>query len=226
MMRPRQKLLLTAFIFGLFQAWTLSTPTAARAQSGALDTPVSTEMMLGGDGYGFELYMRKKLQSIAPLGFASITEIDTDWGADSSRVTHQGHATLSILSEVDLDLGYILRPGGTVRPSAGASFAWGGPELSALLSPRIDLHDSPIIDLRGRFEFRPALGDELRLYTRAQGLWSYHIADSHHLRSNIRLRAGLTARDISFGLAANLEFWGSDMHNQNNLGGFVLFEFF
>ena len=42
-----------------------------------------------------------------------------------------------------------------------------------------------------------------------------------HARSYLRARAGVTHKEFTFGLGANMEYYGPLKHNENNFGAFL-----
>ncbi|HUH25177.1 MAG TPA: hypothetical protein VLY87_00990, partial [Flavobacterium sp.] len=67
---------------------------------------------------------------------------------------------------------------------------------------------------------------KFNLYTRLQGLYTHQLGHDFHSRSYVMLRAGLTYKDVTFGAAANFDWYGPMKVNKNNVGGFVAVNLF
>ena len=65
------------------------------------------------------------------------------------------------------------------------------------------------------------LEENWRFYSRLQGTYIHAVFADLHARSYLRARAGLTHKEFTFGLGANLEYYGPLKHNQNNFGAFL-----
>lgn len=75
-------------------------------------------------------------------------------------------------------------------------------------------------------EYKPEINEKLNLYTIVQGLYTHNLGYDYHSRSYVMLRAGLTYKDITFGAAANFDWYGPMKINKNNFGGFVAVNLF
>lgn len=87
--------------------------------------------------------------------------------------------------------------------------------------PRVDVSRNANIEGLGIIEYKPALSDKWRLYTRLQGTYVHAMTADLHTRSYIRSRVGFTYKEFTFGAAANLEYYSPLKHNQSNIGGFL-----
>ncbi len=87
--------------------------------------------------------------------------------------------------------------------------------------PRVDLSKDASIETLGIVEYKPAINDTWRFYSRLQGTYVHAMKDDFHARSYIRGRVGLTYKEFTFGVGANMEYYGPMKHNENNIGGFL-----
>lgn len=189
--------------------------------------PVSLETFAGSRGFSYQMIVNKKFQSVPKLGFFSVTNFQAEWGEPKvNDYMLQGNLTYSLIKGIDLSGGFIWNPIDGIRPSAGIIFSYGNPELLIVANPRIDLTKKANFDALVLVEYKPKVSEKLNLYSRAQGLYTHNLGNDLHARSYIMLRAGLTFRDISFGAAANFDWYGPMKINQNNVGGFVLVNLF
>lgn len=205
------------------------TGIAAKAQQTTTvkNPPITMEAFAGNRALAYQMIINKKLQSVPALGFFSVTNIQPEWGKpkmDDYMV--QGNLTYSLIRGIDLSGGFIWNPADGIRPSAGVIFSYGNPELLAVVNPRIDLSKNANFDALALVEYKPVINKRLSLYTRLQGLYTHNLGHDFHSRSYVMLRAGFSYKDISFGAATNLDWYGPMKSNKNNFGGFVALSLF
>ena len=214
-MNGKSALLGTGLIF-------LGLTAKAQETTAIKQPPIIMEAFTGNRALAYQMIINKKLQSIPKLGFFSVTNMQPEWGTpkiDDYMV--QGNLTYSIIRGIDLSGGIIWNPVDGIRPSAGIIFSYGNPELLAVVNPRVDLSKNANIDALALVEYKPEMNEQLRLYTRLQGLYSHNSGQDFHSRSYVMLRAGLTYKDISFGTATSFDWYGPMKSNKNNFGAFV-----
>lgn len=92
-----------------------------------------------------------------------------------------------------------------------------------MLFSRSDLWDDPSLEFVGSVEYKGKRKLDLNVYARLQlqTIWNL----SQHLRSTQFLRLGINRREVQFGLAANLDQYGSSAEFYSNIGFFVRKEF-
>lgn len=189
--------------------------------------PIFMETFAGDRALAYQMIINKKLQSVPKLGFFGVTNIQPEWGEPKMNdYMVQGNLTYSIIRGIDLSSGFIWNPIDGIRPSAGAIFSYGNPKLLAVVNPRVDLSKNANFDALALVEYKPAINEKLNLYTRLQGLYTHNLGHDFHSRSYVMLRAGLTHKDITFGAAANFDWYGPMKINKNNFGGFVAVNLF
>lgn len=207
---------------------TLASWTAKAQETVAVkNPPITMEAFAGNRALAYQMIINKKLQSIPALGFFSVSNIQPEWGKpqmDDYMV--QGNLTYSLIKGIDLSGGFIWNPVDGIRPSAGLIFSYGNPELLTVVNPRIDLSKNANFDALALVEYKPAIIEKLRLYTRLQGLYTHNLGYDFHSRSYVMLRAGLTYKDITLGVATNFDWYGPMKINKNNFGGFVALTLF
>ena len=201
----------------------LSTLTYAQESAKVNNPPVLTEAFFGDRGFYFQFVSNKKFQSIPKLGYYFATDLQTEWG--ESKVDDymlQGHLTYTLTKGLNAEAGFFLNPVDGIRPSVGLVYSYFNKDWFVLANPRMDVAKNPNTELFGIIEYQPKLNEKLSLYTKFQGLYTQTLGLDAHARSYVKLRAGLTLKEFSFGLAGNFEFYGSDKINKNNFGVFLL----
>lgn len=208
-----------------FTALTLFTGISLDAQETEAapiqNPPVNVEVMPGNRGVSFQMTLDKKLRSVPQLGFFSVTDFNSDWGNDQlGDLMIMGKATVDLYKGLKVGAGFQITPGG-IRPSAALIYTYANPDWLIIAMPRADLSANANLEGLGIVEYKPALSDKLRLYTRLQGTYVHAAAADLHTRSYIRSRAGLTYKEFTFGLGANVEYYGPTKHKETNIGGFL-----
>lgn len=209
----------------------LLTAFSAKAQETTPQTvsnpPIFMEAFAGDRALAYQMIVNKKLQSIPKLGFFGVTNLQPEWGEPNMNdYMLQGNLTYSIIRGIDLSGGFIWNPIDGIRPSAGIIFSYGNPNLLVVVNPRVDLSKNANFDALALVEYKPALSEKLNLYTRVQGLYTHTLGHDFHSRSYIMLRAGVSNKDITFGAAANFDWYGPMKMNKNNVGAFVAVNLF
>lgn len=189
--------------------------------------PITVEPFFGNRAHAYQLIFAKKLQSVPRLGFLGISNFQAEWGKPLiNDFVHQGNVTYSIGGGFDVNAGFIWQPVTGISPSAGFMYTYASPELLIITNPRMDISKESNADILLLMEYRPQLTEKLKLYTRAQGLYGYNFSQESHTRSYLMLRAGVTIKDITVGLANDIDYFGPEKIRLNNLGGFVRIELF
>lgn len=184
--------------------------------------PINAEAMVGSRGLSFQMIIDKKIKSLPQVGFFSVTDINTDWGEQNvTDVMTQANLTLDLLKGLRVNAGFHYTPVTGVRPSAGLIYTFANEDWLVLLAPRIDIVKNPNVEGVMIAEFQPKINENWRYYFRLQGLYSHMTETEDHGRSYMRARAGLSYKEISFGIGANIEYYGPMKHNENNIGFFT-----
>lgn len=184
--------------------------------------PVNLEMLAGSRGLSYQMIVNKKFQSIPRLGVFSVMNFQTDWKSSEMKdYMMQGNLTFQIIKGLDLSSGFIWVPFQGIRPSAGIMYTYANPEWLLVANPRVDLTKDTNAEILALAEFKPQLNEKLKLYTRIQGLYTRNVSQDYHARSYVMARAGVTLKDITFGVGANFDFYGPKSISDQNIGGFV-----
>lgn len=183
--------------------------------------PVNVEVMPGSRGISFQLTLDKKLGSVPKIGFFGVTDFNADWGNDQlSDMMVIGKATVDLFNGVKFGAGFQSTPGG-IRPSAALIYTYANPNWLVIAMPRVDVSKDANIEGFGIIEYKPEINQRWRFYSRLQGTYVHAMSSDLHTRSYIRGRAGLTYKEFTFGIGANMEYYGPLKHNENNIGGFL-----
>ena len=138
--------------------------------------------------------------------------------------------TLPILISYSLGKGFAFMGGALVNSSQGFAPLTGIRHTfvskKVLAVTLASFYFNPAKDLQffGIYEFKPPIGENWILYTRAQILYAHNSIEVEHGRSYLYLRAGLKRNRVSFGLGSNLDRFGPDLRLEENYGVFVRWE--
>lgn len=215
----KKSLKLSLAAFALFA--TISVSAQETEPAAFQNPPVNVEVMLGTRGISFQTIIDKKIKSIPQLGFFSVTDFNSDWNQDQlSDLMVLGKVTVDVFKNVRLGAGFQSTPGG-IRPSAAIIYTYANPEWLIIAMPRVDLSKNANIETLGIVEYKPEINEKWRFYSRLQGTYVHAMSADLHTRSYLRARAGLTINEFTFGVGANMEYYGPLKHNENNIGAFL-----
>ncbi|MCZ2100009.1 MAG: hypothetical protein LC107_00550 [Chitinophagales bacterium] len=189
--------------------------------------PITVESFFGDRAHTYQLIFIKKMQSVPRIGFLGISNFQAEWGAPLiNDYVHQGNITCSVGAGFDINAGFIWDPISGIQPSAGFMYTYANPELLIVSNPRVDVAKKANADMLVLVEYTPEISEKFRLYTRDQGLYGYNFSYESHTRSYLMLRAGLTYKDITIGLAKDFDYFGPEKILLHNIGGFIRLELF
>lgn len=184
--------------------------------------PITMEAMVGNRGVMYQLLVNKKFQSIPKLGFFSVTHGNAAWEEEMTPdIMTQAHLTYSLVKGLDVSAGMQYTPVYGFRPVAGLIYSYATKDLLLILNPKVDIADDLASEAMGLLEYKPRINDTFDFYSRVQGLYGFVPDGGAHNRSYIMLRAGLSYKEFTFGVASNFDWYGPAEHNENNYGIFL-----
>lgn len=196
-----------------------------KAQNG--NPPINLESLFANEGMSVSMSFSKNLQSIPEVGFYNISSIITDWETSALvDLMLQGGITYRLFRGVDVFGGYHYVPVNGVHASTGLRLTWAKDDLIVALMPRFDLYKNHAAELFLMTAYSPNIKNDLNFYSKFQGLYAALTKDGTHERSYAWFRVGLNYKDITFGLGANLDYYGPVKANINNFGVFTSFDLF
>jgi len=90
-------------------------------------------------------------------------------------------------------------------------------------APRIGFFS--VTSLVGEWD-RQEISDLWRFFSRLQVLYGFNPRSGDHARSYLVARAGLNYREFTFGVGANIDYYGPVRRNENNIGVFLSVQLF
>lgn len=217
-----QSLLILSFI-AIFNV------TTAQNQSTKVppSVPINTEVLMSNRGLAFQMIIDKKIKSVPKLGFFSVTSLVGEWGNDKvNDYMTQASLTYEIVKGLKLAGGFHVTPVKGMRPIAGLIYTKADPTWLFVANSRIDLSKDTNVEGMFLVEYKPKINDNWRFYSRVQALYEYSTVIDMQTRSYLMLRAGLSYKEITFGIGSNIDYYGPEKSNENSIGGFVSFLLF
>lgn len=173
--------------------------------------PTSIEFMFGNNKVYYGLATTMPIYK--NLYYNNITTAYTDY-----QFRHNIAELVSVNSFIYKFLPYIGLSGGTqfhfikgIVPNIALHTSYANPDLLVLVTPYINLHPWLGTEIMTLISYRPKLSKNLKLYTKAQGLYGYNLEKSIHERSFSYLRLGLSYKKWTIGAATNFDFYGKNM---------------
>ncbi len=192
-----------------------------------LNPPVNTELLFSNRGMTFQMIIDKKFQSIPRLGFFNVTYFVGEW--DDNHINDymtQSNLTYEIVKGFKLSGGFHVTPVTGIRPTAGLIYTKTNHDWLVVANTRVDLVKDVNVEGLVLVEYKPKINEKLRFYSRLQALYEYNTVIEKHYRSYLMARAGVSYKELTFGLGANIDYYGPLKHNENSFGGFVSFLLF
>lgn len=208
---------------------TISNCFKAQNQSSAVvsSVPINTEVLGSNRGLAFQMIIDKKIKSVPKLGFFSVTSLVGEWGEDQvNDYMTQASLTYEIIKGLKLAGGFHVTPVKGMRPIAGLIYSKATPDWLFVANSRIDFSRDTNIEGMFLVEYKPKISNNWRLYTRIQALYEYSSIIDMQTRSYLMARAGVSYKEITFGLGTNIDYYGPEKFNENSYGifiGFLLF---
>ncbi|MCW2259518.1 MULTISPECIES: hypothetical protein [Sphingobacterium] len=198
-----------------------------KSQISVINPPINTEILGSNRGLALQMIIDKKFKTIPKLGFFSVTSLVGEW--DSNQINDymtQASLTYDIAKGFKLAGGLHVTPVKGMRPIAGIIYTVANPTWLFVANSRIDYSKDTNVEGMFLVEYKPQINDNWRLYSRIQALYEYSTVINLQTRSYLMARAGLSYREITFGVGANIDYYGPEKHNENSIGGFLSFLLF
>ncbi|WP_313001651.1 hypothetical protein [Chryseobacterium gleum] len=184
--------------------------------------PINMEVLVGSRGVMYQLIVNKKFKSIPKLGFFSVTNGTGAWTKESpADIMTQAHITYSISKRLNVTAGMQYYPNYGFRPVTSLMYTYSKPDLLFILNPKIDIASDFASENMVMVEYKPKINNQFNFYSRVQGLYGFVPKSGAHNRSYLMLRAGLTYKEFTFGLATNFDRYGPSKQEENNFGIFI-----
>lgn len=219
---PTRKSFLQSFLLLCFI--TLFSCFKAQNQSADIvpSVPINTEVLGSNRGLAFQMIIDKKIKSVPKLGFFSVTSLVGEWGEDKvNDYMTQASLTYEIVKGLKLAGGFHVTPVKGMRPIAGLIYTKANPTWLFVANSRIDYSKDTNVEGMFLIEYKPKISNDWRFYSRIQALYEYSTVIDMQTRSYMMARAGVSYKEITFGLGTNIDYYGPEKFNENSYGVFV-----
>lgn len=180
------------------------------------------EAMFSDRGLLFQTLIQKKLTSAPKFGVFAISDILGKWDDDErDEYMVQGNITYEFAKGLNVMGGFHMASGVGIRPALGAMYAYATPQVLIVINPRYYIDDIGNVETFVMGEYKPKISEDWRLYSRVQGIYGFTADGGEHARSYARVRAGVSYKEFSFGLAGNFDLYGPMKINENSFGVFI-----
>lgn len=184
--------------------------------------PINTEVLGSNRGLAFQMIIDKKIKSVPKLGFFSVTSLVGEWGEDKvNDYMTQASLTYEIVKGLKLAGGFHVTPVKGMRPIAGLIYTKANPTWLFVANSRIDYSKDTNVEGMFLIEYKPKINNDWRFYSRIQALYEYNTVIDMKTRSYLMARAGVSYKEITFGLGTNIDYYGPEKFNENSYGVFV-----
>lgn len=191
--------------------------------------PTPVELMFGHERLDFQLVFKRNFAPQSKFSLLAIAVFSENYAkerrvGDSMVMPFQVNYALG-------KKGFSLAAGAEANSVAGfgttlgLTHGYASKKWLAISVLNYQLGESKDVKLFGLYEYKPQLNEKWTFYSRLQVVYNYSLAESHHNRSFLYLRAGLKKGPLGFGLGANWDQYGPEKIARDNYGVFTRWEF-
>jgi hypothetical protein len=185
--------------------------------------PIPIELVLGNNRLGLQSIINKNLPESKRFSFFSVTSFESDYSQNSNGLDFINISQISY----EIYKGFGISSGGNINkvtglsPTLGLQYVFADPKWLFVVTPTLIFTKGNTASLLSILEYKPKLTDQLKVYSRVQGLYNHNIKSSTHERSYLQLRIGLEYKKYQYGLASNLDHFGPSRSFKENYGVFI-----
>ena len=185
--------------------------------------PIPIELMFGQERFRLQQVLQRGLPGSQRFSFFAVTYADNTYKNETTKLDFVNTSQLAynLYQGFGLTAGLNTNKVTGLSPTLGIRYIYASPKLLAAAVPDYIFSEDRNLALFALIEFKPRLSNNFKLYSRLQGLYNHNLKSSNHQRSYLQIRLGIGYRKYQFGLAANLDYFGSDKVFQENYGVFV-----
>jgi hypothetical protein len=185
--------------------------------------PIPIELVLGNKRIGLQSIINKNLPESKRFSFFSVTNLESDYSQNAEGLDFINNSQISfeIYKGFGVSSGTNINKVTGLSPTLGLQYVFANPKWLFVLTPNLIFSSGNTASFLSIIEYKPKLTDQLKLYSRVQGLYNHNIKSSSHERSYLQLRIGLEYKKYQFGLASNLDYFGPNHSFRDNYGVFV-----
>ncbi len=189
----------------------------------SLKSPIPIETMFGHEKINYLSIFNFRLGEKSRLGYFGVLTISSPYHSNngSNEFVFSNAITYKLKNNIYATSGLQYHFLKGIVPYTGLQILSANPKWLLVMSPSIAFLPKASFQSVGILEYKPKLSKKLRIYTRFQGIYNFNLENGLHERSLIYLRTGLTFKKMSLGLGFNLDFYGPNKTQHQNLGIFI-----
>lgn len=198
-------------------------PDSTGNNAGLPTQSVSIEEMVGDKRQFLQLQVNKVFQEHKKVGLLSITSYAADYKDNLSANEFQNTSLIyhQIAGGVSINSGVSFTSIEGLKNFVGLQYMLQRKSFSLIYLPSYFFSGNHKLSNLLLLEYKPALGKNWSLYSRAQLHYNQDISKGNHFRSYAYTRIGLSYKNYSFGLAHNYDCYGAQKSSRNNYGVFI-----
>ncbi|MDW3195050.1 MAG: hypothetical protein R8G66_21940 [Cytophagales bacterium] len=187
------------------------------------EPPILLELILGNNRYGMQTIINRSLPKSEKLSFFSVTALDTNYENDVGAIDiiNTSQVAYELYKGIGITGGLNANKVTGLSPTLGIRYVYASPKLVMVFTPDYIFTSDRNIAVFSLIEYHPELKEDLRLYSRVQGLYNHNLNSDAHQRSYLQLRLGIGIKDYNFGFATNLDYFGPEKIFAENFGIFI-----
>jgi hypothetical protein len=229
---PNYRFVLFSLLFVLifsFPGKAQDQPSVTPAKPISSGPPIPMEIFFGYEQLNFQLIVKKKFSPTSRFDLLAISIFSENYNKENKM----GNSVV-IPFQINYNIGkkgFAVAAGGEgnsvagFSPLVGMEHSFANRRILAITVLNYLINEGQDLKLFGLYEFRPPLNEKWSLYSRVQFVYNHSLAENHHNRSFLYLRAGLKKGPLGFGLGANWDQYGPDQNSKDNFGVFTRWEF-
>jgi len=157
------------------------------------------------------------------FGHSSISYWDNNKGALESVTNNNIDYLLTKNIALSAGIQYHFLKG--LVPNFSISGNYANPTWFIMVSPSIGVAPHFYSGIVGNIEFKPLVGNNIRLFFNGKAMYNYDFTNDAHDRSYYYLRAGVMVKKFVLGAGYHLDFYAPQVFRNENYGAFVRINF-
>jgi hypothetical protein len=189
------------------------------AQSGNID------LMAGHEYLHYQHSIASNFRKQSESGWQHIAALIKRYERDDKNLIlkdelmNQVYFTERLSRSITLKAGLFYTNAGGYKPSVSVQYLLKKNNWLIILAPRADLVKNGALEMFLAAEFKPAISEKLRIYSRFQAMSS--ITLKQHNRSYQLIRLGIETKEFQFGAGLTLDEYGKHKTMRYNTGCFI-----
>ena len=185
--------------------------------------PTPVELILGNERFGLQTLVTKNFPDSKRFSFLSVVNFESDYSQNNNNLDFFNSSQISfdIYKGFGISSGINVTKAAGLSPALGLQYVFANPTWFFVATPSLIFSTGKSASFLSILEYKPKLTNQLKLYSRIQGLYNHNITLSTHERSYLQLRIGLGYKKYQFGLASNLDYFGPNRFFKDNYGVFI-----